>query len=174
MHLEEFRIGTLDDFVKNGRKAQERGEHTYTCNCFMLMCGRNYHNIVKQPDSLPLSDFWLKADMRGPCLRFGRQRGGCSHRSQKLVQLILMTPRVGTTSPLPSASGPAHLPATGTADQPWPQAPHQGRHQPRVQGHPVLEASSTGCASSPGGSYLTTQARHEKKRDGFTSLVSRA
>ena len=26
MHLEEFRIGTLDDFVKNGRKAQERGD----------------------------------------------------------------------------------------------------------------------------------------------------
>ena len=24
------------------------------------------------PDSLPLSDFWLKADVRGPCLRFGR------------------------------------------------------------------------------------------------------
>ena len=49
MHLEEFRIGTLDDFIKNGRKAQKRGEHA--CNCFMLMCGRIYHNIVKQLSS---------------------------------------------------------------------------------------------------------------------------
>ena len=60
MHLEEFRIGTLDDFVKNGRKAQERGEHTYTCNCFMLMCGRNYHNIVRQLSSNKIKNMQQK------------------------------------------------------------------------------------------------------------------
>ena len=36
------------DGVEDGRKVQEGGDIWYICGQFILMCGKNQHDIVKQ------------------------------------------------------------------------------------------------------------------------------